>query len=61
MNELEDGFCVQLGIRGMPDSVGEMMARSDLKDVGIHTEMFVESRIDMVDSEVVTGSRKNLS
>lgn len=60
MNELEDGCCVQLGIGGMPYAVGEMIARSDLKDVGIHTEMFVESMIDMVESGVVTGARKTL-
>lgn len=60
MNELEDGCCVQLGIGGMPYAVGEMIAQSDLKNVGIHTEMFVESMINMVESGVVTGSCKQL-
>ena len=60
MNELEDGCCIQLGIGGMPNAVGEMIAQSDLKDVGIHTEMFVESMIDMVESGVLTGSRKQI-
>lgn len=60
MNELEDGCCIQLGIGGMPYAVGEMIARSDLKDVGIHTEMFVESMIDMVESGVVNGARKQI-
>lgn len=60
MNELEDGCCIQLGIGGMPNAVGEMIAQSDLKDIGIQTEMFVESMIDMVESGVLTGSRKQI-
>lgn len=60
MNELEDGCCIQLGIGGMPNAVGEMIAQSGLKDIGIHTEMFAESMIDMVESGVLTGSRKQI-
>jgi len=60
MNELEDGSCLQLGIGGMPNAIGEMIAKSDLKDLGIHTEMFVDSMVDMVEAGVLTGARKNL-
>jgi butyryl-CoA:acetate CoA-transferase len=60
MEQLEDGSCVQLGIGGMPNAVGAMIAESGLKDLGIHTEMFVDSFVNMVDSGRVTGARKNI-
>jgi butyryl-CoA:acetate CoA-transferase len=58
MDELEDGSCIQLGIGGMPNAVGSMIARSDLKDLGIHTEMFCDSMVEMADAGRLTGSRK---
>lgn len=58
--ELEDGICVQLGIGGMPNALGIMIAQSDLKDLGLHSEMFTESMVDMVESGVVNGARKNI-
>lgn len=58
--ELEDGNCIQLGIGGMPNALGQMIAQSDLKDLGLHSEMFTESMVDMVESGVVTGARKNI-
>lgn len=44
----------------MPNAVGAMIAKSDLKDLGIHTEMFVDSMVDMAETGVLTGARKNL-
>jgi butyryl-CoA:acetate CoA-transferase len=60
LSEISDGACVQLGIGGMPNVLGKMIAESDLKDVGIHTEMLVDSMLDMVESGVVTNMRKTL-
>ena len=31
---------LQLGIGGMPNAVGSLIAESDLKDLGVHTEMY---------------------
>jgi butyryl-CoA:acetate CoA-transferase len=47
MNEIPDKACLQLGIGAMPNIVGAMIAKSDLKDLGIHTEMLVDSFVDM--------------
>jgi butyryl-CoA:acetate CoA-transferase len=58
MDELEDGSCIQLGIGGMPNAVGSMIARSDLKDLGIHTEMFCDSMVEMAEAGRLTGARK---
>lgn len=60
IEQLSDGCCLQLGIGGMPNAVGEMIAGSDLKDLGIHTEMFVDSMVDMVEKGRVTGARKSM-
>jgi len=60
MRELEDGCCIQLGIGGLPNVVGSMISQSDLKDLGIHSEMFVDSMVDMYHSGKITGARKNI-
>ena len=38
VEEIPNGACLQLGIGGMPNTVGSMIAESDLKDLGVHTE-----------------------
>jgi len=58
--EIEDGACIQLGIGGMPNALGRMIADSDLKDLGVHTEMLVDSYVDMVEAGRVTGRHKRL-
>lgn len=58
--EIQDGACIQLGIGGMPNALGKMIAESDLKDLGIHTEMLVDGFVDMVEAGRVTGVRKQL-
>ncbi len=60
MNHMQDGSCIQLGIGGMPNAVGTLIARSGLRDLGIHTEMFVDSMVEMLEAGVVTGARKQL-
>lgn len=60
LSDIHDGSCIQLGIGGMPNALGKMIAESDLKDLGIHTEMLVDGFVDMVEAGRVNGSRKNL-
>lgn len=60
MEEMEDGACIQLGIGAMPNAVGTMIALSDLKDLGVHTEMLVDSYVDMYNSGRITGKRKSI-
>ena len=45
--QIPDGACLQLGIGGMPNAVGSLIAESDLKDLGVHTEMYVDGFVDM--------------
>jgi acyl-CoA hydrolase len=60
VERLRDGCCIQLGIGGLPNAVGELISRSNLKELGIHTEMFTDSMVDMIESGQVTGTRKTL-
>lgn len=57
---IQDGSCIQLGIGGLPDQVGKLIAQSDLKNLGGHTEMFCDAYVDMIESGRMNGSRKNL-
>ncbi|WP_459923378.1 acetyl-CoA hydrolase/transferase family protein [Desulfatiferula olefinivorans] len=58
MKEIGDGSCLQLGIGGLPNVIGEMIADSDLKDLGLHTEMMVDSCVDLYEKGRITGARK---
>ncbi len=57
---LRDGCCIQLGIGGVPNAVGGMIAASDLKDLGVHTEMYVDAYVKMAEAGKVTGKHKNI-
>lgn len=58
VNEIPDGACLQLGIGGMPNAVGSLIAKSDLKDLGVHTEMYVDAFVDISLAGKITGARK---
>ncbi len=60
VEEIPDGACLQLGIGGMPNAVGSMIAESDLKDLGVHTEMYVDAFVDISKAGKITGARKNI-
>ena len=58
--EIPDGACLQLGIGGMPNTIGSMIAQSDLKDLSVHTEMYVDGFVDMAEAGKITGRNKAL-
>jgi acyl-CoA hydrolase len=51
-----DGATLQMGIGAIPSAVG--LALKDKRDLGVHTEMFTDVVVDLVEAGVVTGSRK---
>jgi len=55
---VDDGATVEVGIGTIPQAVLQHL--NDKKDLGIHTEMFTDAIIDMVESGVVTGKKKSL-
>lgn len=60
VEEIPNGACLQLGIGGMPNTVGAMIADSDLKDLGVHTEMYVDAFVDIAKAGKINGSKKNI-
>ena len=56
--EIADGACVQIGIGAMPNAVCELLAQSSVKDLGVHTEMFVDSLVSLYEAGKVTGAHK---
>jgi acyl-CoA hydrolase len=51
-----DGATLQLGIGAIPAATA--LALRDKRDLGVHTEMFTDSIVDLVEAGVVTGARK---
>jgi 4-hydroxybutyrate CoA-transferase len=56
--EIPHGACIQLGIGGMPNAVAQ--ALMDKKDLGVHSEMFTESMVDLIEAGVINNSKKNV-
>jgi len=60
VEEIEDGSCIQLGIGGIPNAVGKIIADSDLKELGCHSEMLADAYVDLYEKGKITGARKNI-
>jgi butyryl-CoA:acetate CoA-transferase len=58
VEEIPNGACLQLGIGGMPNTVGALIAESDLKDLGVHTEMYVDAFVDIAKAGKINGKNK---
>src|SRR5690625_195970 len=55
---VEDGATLQMGIGSIPDAV--LASLKDHKDLGIHTEMFSDGVIPLIESGVVNNSKKRV-
>ena len=60
VERIPNGACLQLGIGGMPNAVGSLIAQSDLKDLGVHTEMYVDAFVDIAKAGKITGLNKSI-
>lgn len=56
--EIPNGSVIQFGIGAIPDAVG--IALQEKQDLGIHTEMFTESMVDLLESGAVNNLKKPL-
>lgn len=60
IERMSDGACIQLGVGGMPDVIGTMIAEeSDLKNLGAHSELAVNSHFKMFESGKLTNMNKS--
>ena len=55
---IPDGACLQLGIGAIPDATG--MALKSKHDLGIHTEMFTDSMVELIECGAVNNSKKQI-
>ena len=58
---IKDGATIQIGIGSMPDAVGSLLAQSDLKDLGMHTELCSDAYLDLYESGKLTNKFKKLN
>ncbi len=53
---IEDGSTIEIGLGSIPQSMPEFLY--DKKDLGIHTEMFTDQLVDLIEKGAVNGSKK---
>ncbi|WP_159022550.1 acetyl-CoA hydrolase/transferase family protein [Formosa sp. L2A11] len=56
---IEDGATIQMGIGGIPNAV--LTYLNNHKNLGVHTEMFSEGIVDLVEKGIVNGSQKKVN
>jgi 4-hydroxybutyrate CoA-transferase len=54
---VKDGDCLQLGIGAIPEAV--LLFLKKRKDLGIHTEMFSDGVMELVNAGIINNSKKN--
>ena len=60
IERVRNGATLQLGIGGLPNTVGRLIVDSDLKDLGMHTEMLVDSYMIMAEAGKITNAHKGI-
>lgn len=55
---IEDGACLQMGIGAIPNAVLAQLGNH--KNLGIHTEMFADGVLPLVESGVINGANKSI-
>ena len=58
---ITSGCSLQLGIGGIPNSIGSMIAESDVKDLGMHTELMSDGYLDLYRAGKITNRKKSLN
>lgn len=56
---IPDGACLQVGVGSVPNAVTSLL--KDKRDLGIHTELFCECMIDLIECGAVTNARKSIN
>jgi acyl-CoA hydrolase len=59
--QIEDGATIQLGVGAIPSVVGKLLIKHGLKDLGVHSEMFNDSMMELIEAGIITGKEKSLN
>lgn len=57
---VKNGSALQLGIGGMPNAVGKMIAESGRRDLSMHTELCCDAYLDLFNAGVLTNRKSSL-
>ncbi|NPV04959.1 MAG: hypothetical protein HPY67_09530 [Syntrophaceae bacterium] len=60
LSVMRDGDCIQVGIGALPTAVVIALAKSDLRHIGVHSEMIGEYAFTLAEAGVVDNSRKTI-
>ena len=60
VQNMSNGSTLQLGIGSLPNAVGQMLAKSDLRDLGVNTEMLCDSYLQLYRAGKVTNRLKSI-
>ncbi|MFV0439628.1 MAG: acetyl-CoA hydrolase/transferase family protein [Desulfopila sp.] len=58
VSQIENGSCIQLGIGAMPNAIGKLISASNLRDLGVHTEMLCDSFVDIYEAGCISNRHK---
>jgi butyryl-CoA:acetate CoA-transferase len=58
---IPNGACIQLGIGGLPNFIGNMLAESDIKDLGCHSEMLADAFYHLSEAGKLTNLKKGVN
>ena len=58
---ITSGATLQLGIGGIPNAIGTLIAESDVKDLGMHTELMSDGYLDLYKAGKITNRYKRLN
>lgn len=58
---IPNGACIQLGIGGLPNFIGSMLAESDIKDLGCHSEMLADAYYHLNEAGKLTNRKKGVN
>jgi butyryl-CoA:acetate CoA-transferase len=60
VGDIGNGSVLQLGIGGLPNTIGHLLAKSDVKDLGVHSEMLVDAYLELHKEGKLTNRKKNI-
>ena len=59
VSRIRNGSTLQLGVGGLPNYIGSMISDSDINDLSVHSEMFVDAYLELYKEGKIT-SNKNI-
>ena len=57
---ITNGSTLQIGIGNMPDLLGDLIGETDVKDLGMHTELCSDAYLHLYEKGKLTNKKKNL-